>query len=103
MTIQIDKNAVCHNNCQEEEQVAPIARKMWSIGGGKGGTGKSFITLSLGTQLAKMNKRVVIIDADLGGANMNVLLGIRSPEYTLNDFLKKTGLLIPFSLGCQIQ
>jgi len=62
---------------------------MWSIGGGKGGTGKSFITLSLGMRLAKMGKRVTLIDADLGGANMHILLGIRSPDHTLNDFLEK--------------
>ena len=89
MTIQIENNAVHQNNLLEEESVAPIVKKMWSIGGGKGGTGKSFITLSLGTQLANMNKRVVIIDADLGGANMHILLGIRTPEHTLNNFLKK--------------
>ena len=87
--MQIEKNAVCHNTMLEEKRVAPIPKKMWSIGGGKGGTGKSFITLSLGAQLANMHKRVVIIDADLGGANMNILLGIRSPEHTLNNFLKK--------------
>ena len=63
--------------------------KMWSIGGGKGGTGKSFITLSLGMRLAKMGKRVTIIDADLGGANMHILLGIRAPDHTLNDFLER--------------
>ncbi len=72
-----------------DEPKFPVMPKMWSIGGGKGGTGKSFITLSLGTRLAKMGKRVTIIDADLGGANMHILLGIRSPAHTLNDFLEK--------------
>ena len=66
-----------------------IAKKMWSIGGGKGGTGKSFVTLSLGIRLAKMGRKVVIIDADLGGANQHTLLGIRYPQYTLNDFIKR--------------
>jgi len=40
-------------------------------------------------RLAKMGKKVTLIDADLGGANMNILLGIRSPDHTLNDFLEK--------------
>lgn len=72
-----------------EAKKTVLVPKMWSIGGGKGGTGKSFITLSLGIRLTKMGKKVTIIDTDLGGANMHILLGIRSPEQTLNDFLEK--------------
>jgi hypothetical protein len=44
-------------------------RQIWSVGGGKGGIGKSLLTASLGWQLARMGKRVVLVDADLGGAN----------------------------------
>ncbi len=36
-----------------------------------------------------MGKKVIIIDADLGGANLHTLLGIRYPDHTLNDFLKR--------------
>ena len=71
----------------EKENIA--LRKMWAIGGGKGGTGKSFVTLSLGARLATMGKRVVIIDADLGGANQHTLLGIRNPQCSLNDFIER--------------
>jgi len=88
MTLQI-KDTVAQNDLPKEEKEAPITKKMWSIGGGKGGTGKSFVTLTLGSRLAKMGKKVIIIDADLGGANLHTLLGIRYPEHTLNDFLKR--------------
>ena len=88
MTLQI-KDTVAHNDLLEEEKEASITKKMWSIGGGKGGTGKSFVTLALGSRLAKMGKKVIIIDADLGGANLHTLLGIRYPDHTLNDFLKR--------------
>ena len=88
MAIHIKDN-LAPNNLLAEEKDTTIVRKMWSIGGGKGGTGKSFVSLSLGIRLAKMGRRVVIIDADLGGANMHTLLGIRYPDYTLNDFLKR--------------
>lgn len=77
------------NKPSADEKDAPAIKKMWAIGGGKGGTGKSFVTLSLGVRLAKMGKGVVIVDADLGGANQHTLLGIRNPQYTLNDFIKK--------------
>ena len=88
MAMLIEDNAA-QNDFLVKDNYVPITAKMWSIGGGKGGTGKSFVTLGLGSRLAKMGKKVVIIDADLGGANLHTLLGIRYPEHTLNDFLKK--------------
>ncbi len=63
-------------------------REIWAIGGGKGGTGKSFIAGNLGIYLAKMGKRVILIDADLGCANLHTCLGIPYPEATLSDFIK---------------
>ena len=42
--------------------------KLWSIGGGKGGVGKSIFTMTLGITLARLGNRVVLVDGDLGGA-----------------------------------
>jgi flagellar biosynthesis protein FlhG len=65
-------------------------RKMiWTIGGGKGGSGKSFITTNVGICLSKLGVRVVLIDADLGGANLHTFLGISPPVLSLSDFIKK--------------
>jgi len=64
-------------------------RQIWSIGGGKGGIGKSLLTASLGWQLARMGKRVVLVDADLGGANLHTCLGLKNPERTLGDFIRR--------------
>lgn len=69
-----------------------MAKKFWAIGGGKGGVGKSVVTVMLGTALAKLGKKVVLVDADLGGSNLHTFLGIRYPAYTLVDFLKKNVL-----------
>ena len=66
-----------------------IQQKMWAVGGGKGGIGKSVLTVSLSLWLAKLGKQVIVVDADLGGANLNILLGIRYPNVTLEDFIKK--------------
>lgn len=62
-------------------------RKIWSIGGGKGGVGKSVVTIGLGISLARLGNRVVLLDGDLGGANLHTLLGLRYPVLTLKDFL----------------
>jgi flagellar biosynthesis protein FlhG len=61
--------------------------KIWSIGGGKGGIGKSMVTMGLGIGLARLGKRVILLDGDLGGANLHTLMGLRIPPVTLEDFL----------------
>jgi flagellar biosynthesis protein FlhG len=64
-----------------------LGKKLWSIGGGKGGIGKSVFTLGLGISLSRMGKKVILVDADLGGANLHTLMGVRFPPVTLEDFL----------------
>ncbi len=61
----------------------------YPIGGGKGGSGKSFITASLGVSFAKQGKRVLLIDLDLGGSNLHSFLGLKNTEIGLNEFLNK--------------
>jgi flagellar biosynthesis protein FlhG len=63
--------------------------KLWSIGGGKGGIGKSLITLGLGVALARLGNKVILVDGDLGGANLHTLMGVRYPHVTLEHFLTK--------------
>jgi flagellar biosynthesis protein FlhG len=62
--------------------------EVWTIGGGKGGTGKSFLISALGTCLASKGRRVILIDADLGGANLHTLFGVHRPKFTLTDFFE---------------
>jgi flagellar biosynthesis protein FlhG len=64
-------------------------RQIWSVGGGKGGIGKSLLAASVGWQLARMGKRVVLVDADLGGANLHTCLGLSSSGRTLDDFVQR--------------
>lgn len=64
--------------------------KIYPIGSGKGGVGKSFIAASLGVLLAKHGKKVVLVDLDLGGSNLHTLLGIKNPKSGIDSFLNKT-------------
>jgi flagellar biosynthesis protein FlhG len=72
---------------------APVrARKrsrIIAVGGGKGGVGKSLVTSSLGISLARHGRKIVVVDADLGGANLHTCLGLTSPERTLSDFINR--------------
>lgn len=63
--------------------------QIWPIGGGKGGSGKSFLTSSLGRLLADLGKRTLVIDLDLGAANLHTLLGVVSPQKGFSDFIRK--------------
>jgi flagellar biosynthesis protein FlhG len=65
------------------------SRRVVSIGGGKGGIGKSLISANLGIELARRGKKVVIVDADLGGANLHTTLGVDVPKRTLSDFIER--------------
>ncbi|KAA3619318.1 MAG: hypothetical protein DWQ05_00955 [Calditrichaeota bacterium] len=59
-----------------------------AIGGGKGGVGKTLISLSISLALAELGKKVTLIDADLGGANLHSMLGVHTPGKSLYDFFR---------------
>lgn len=66
---------------------ATRARRIVAIGGGKGGIGKSLLAANLGIDLARRGLSVVLIDCDLGGANLHTCLGVSEPSTTLSDFV----------------
>jgi flagellar biosynthesis protein FlhG len=63
-----------------------------SFTSGKGGTGKTFISLSIAYILSTFNKKVLFIDADLNFANSNILLNI-IPKNSIDNFFRGNKLL----------
>ncbi len=57
-----------------------------SISSGKGGVGKTNIVANLALALTRLGKRVLVLDADLGLANIDILLGL-TPRYTIEHLL----------------
>jgi flagellar biosynthesis protein FlhG len=62
--------------------------RVLAVTSGKGGVGKSSLVLNLALALADQKQRVVILDADLGLANINIMLGYE-PLYTLWDVVEQ--------------
>ena len=60
-----------------------------SVASGKGGVGKSIVAGNLGLVLAGMGKRVVLVDLDVGGADLHIMFGLLHPAATLSDFLTR--------------
>lgn len=76
----MEESTVAKNAVQESRRIITVA-------GCKGGVGKSMVATGLALELGKMGKDVVLVDADLGGANVHTYLGIQAPEFVINDYL----------------
>jgi flagellar biosynthesis protein FlhG len=72
---------------QSNENYAP--RKggvIFAVTSGKGGVGKTSLSVNMATEFASRGYRTIIVDADLGLANTHIVAGVR-PEKTLSDYL----------------
>lgn len=58
-----------------------------AVTGGKGGVGKTTVAVNLSLALAELGRRVVLLDGNLGLANIDALLGL-APQYTLADLIE---------------
>jgi len=69
----------------QKDKTPSRATRVFSITSGKGGVGKTALVANTAVILSRMRKRVLILDADLGLANIDVVLGL-TPSYNLNHF-----------------
>jgi flagellar biosynthesis protein FlhG len=67
----------------------PLIPQIIPVGGGKGGVGKTIITSSMAMGLAMLRQDVIVIDADLGGANLHSVLGIEKPDVSCLNYFKR--------------
>lgn len=70
---------------QESDQPRPLARVI-TVTSGKGGVGKSNVSINLALQFRKKGQRVIIVDADFGLANIEIMFGT-VPKYNLCDLI----------------
>lgn len=77
--------------------VSTLPTRVMAITSGKGGVGKTSLCINLAIALAKLGQRVFIIDGDLGTANIDILLGLRS-HYKLTDLLSQPLSLLDIAI-----
>jgi len=70
----------------EARRASGAPARLVTVGGGKGGVGKSFVAANLAASLASGGRRVVVVDGDLEGANLHTCLGVPAPPASLADF-----------------
>ncbi len=76
-----------------------------TVSSGKGGVGKTNLSINIALAYAQLGKKVIVMDADLGLANVNVVLGI-IPKYNLYHLIRRQktmrDILLDTSYGVQI-
>lgn len=81
----MDQAEQLRNIIKKQTLEKKVARVI-TVTSGKGGVGKSSISVNLAIELSKLGKKVIVLDADFGLANIEVMLGIR-PQYNIADIM----------------
>jgi flagellar biosynthesis protein FlhG len=74
---------------RNQDSLPGTCPRVISVTSGKGGVGKTNVVANLAYALTSLGKKVLVLDADLGLANIDVLLGL-TPQYTLEHFFGRT-------------
>lgn len=82
----MDQAEQLRNVIKQKNQKLPQRARVITVTSGKGGVGKSNVAVNLAVQLHKQGKKVIIFDADLGLANVEVMFGA-IPQHNLGDVI----------------
>lgn len=82
----MDQAENLRNIIKKQNQKDVSNARVIAVTSGKGGVGKSSVSINLAVQFTKMGKQVIILDADFGLANIEVMFGV-IPKYNLSDLM----------------
>lgn len=75
-----------HSNKTASNDKTPQPVRVIAVASGKGGVGKTNVSVNLGVSLSKLGNRVLLMDADMGLANVDIMLGLQT-KYNLSHVL----------------
>jgi flagellar biosynthesis protein FlhG len=86
--IKMESDKICHLKKSDSDSLlsGQDRPKVFTIASGKGGVGKTNIVVNLAIACQRQGKRVLIFDADLGLANIDIIFGL-DPQYTVEDLI----------------
>jgi ATP-binding protein involved in chromosome partitioning len=92
-----DRFRELHGQDSQERRPVPGVGRVLAVASGKGGVGKSTVTVNLALALAGLGRRVGVLDADIHGPNVPLLLGVRRRERAKGLALLSIGGTLPES------
>ena len=82
-----NSNKTKENNFMDNEKDTDSQTRVIAVASGKGGVGKTNLSVNLGYALSEMDKNVLVMDADIGMANVDILMGLTS-TYSLKHVME---------------
>lgn len=95
VTVNFTSNIV--SNRKDNQATLPNVKNIIAVGSGKGGVGKSTVSVNLALALAKGGAKVGIMDADIYGPSIPIMLGIKS-ERPLMQEVNGKGMIVPIDV-----
>jgi ATP-binding protein involved in chromosome partitioning len=95
--VQVNFTANIKSNRKDGQSVLPQVKNIIAVGSGKGGVGKSTVSVNLALALAKGGAKVGLMDADIYGPSIPIMLGIQGERPLMKEVNGK-GMIVPIDV-----